>query len=207
MLRIGLTGGIASGKSTVATMFAELGPEVIDTDDIAHQLTAAGGAAVEAIARAFGDDVIDDKGALDRRRMREIVFADAGKRRKLEAILHPRIRETAMAKAAASSAPYVIFVVPLLFETGFDRLVDRTVAVDCPEALQIERVVSRDGVSEHDAKAIVAAQVTREERLSRADDVIDSSVDLAVTRARVGELHEQYLKRARNCSEAEGRAE
>lgn len=207
MLRIGLTGGIASGKSTVARMFAELGAEVIDTDDIAHELTAPGGAAVTAIIDAFGRDVITNEGALDRRRMRRIVFTDSDKRRELEAILHPLIRKAALAKSAASKAPYVILVVPLLFETGFNQLVDGTVAVDCSEALQIERVVNRDLISQDEAQSIIATQMNRDERRARADEIIDSSSEPSVTRERVAELHERYVRLSQNCPDDEGRAE
>lgn len=207
MLRIGLTGGIASGKSTVAAMFAERGAEVIDTDDIAHELVAPGGAAIDAIAERFGESVIARDGGLDRRKMRQRVFADAGERRKLEAILHPKIRAIALKRAAETTAPYVIFVVPLLFETGFSRLVDRSLAVDCPESLQIERVVARDRVSEDEARAVIASQMTRADRRAAADDWIDSSGSLAATRDRVLELHEQFLALSENCPETQGRAE
>lgn len=207
MLRIGLTGGIASGKSTISRMFAELGAEVIDTDDIAHDLVAPGGEALEAVVETFGAQVVTPEGGLDRRRMRQIVFDDPEQRRRLEAILHPMIRRTVLAKAADSKAPYVILVVPLLFESGFDRLVDRTLAVDCPESLQIERIAERDGASAEEAGKIVAAQMTRSERRSRADDVIDSNCPLEATRSRVLELHERYLALSRNCPENEGRAE
>jgi dephospho-CoA kinase len=207
VLRIGLTGGIASGKSTVAAMFAELGAEILDTDDIAHALVAAGGAAIAAITASFGEAVITAEGALDRPRMRRKVFADAEQRLKLEAILHPLIRETAGQRAAASSAPYVMLVAPLLFETGFDRLVTRTVTVDCPESIQIQRVVERDAVTEDEARAVIAAQMNRQDRLDAADDVIDTGGPLAATRQRVTELHEQYLRFSENCPGAQGRAE
>jgi dephospho-CoA kinase len=207
VLRIGLTGGIASGKSTVAAMFAELGADVIDTDDIAHKLVAPGGAAINAITERFGEAVIAKDGSLDRRRMRQRVFADADERRKLEAILHPLIRDMALKRAAESTAPYVILVVPLLFETGFSQLVDRSLAVDCPESLQIERVVERDQVSEEEARAVIASQMNRADRRAAADDWIDSSGSLAATRDRVFELHERFLVLSENCPETQGRAE
>lgn len=207
MLRIGLTGGIASGKSTISRMFAELGAEVIDTDEIAHELVAPGGEALEAVIEAFGPGVVEPGGGLDRRRMRRVVFDDAGARRRLEAILHPLIRATALERAASSDAAYVVLVVPLLFETGFDELVDRTLAVDCPESVQIERLIERDATSPEEAGKIVAAQLDRLSRRERADDVIDSDCELSMTRARVRELHEQYLGLAQNCPETEGRAE
>jgi len=207
VLRIGLTGGIASGKSTVARMFAELGVEVIDTDEIAHQLVAPGSRALAAVIEAFGRNVLTEDGALDRPQMRRIVFADSGKRRRLETILHPLIRQAALARAAASDASYVMLVVPLLFETGFDQLVNHTLAIDCPEALQIERLVDRDNVSTEEAQAMIASQLNREERRVAADDVIDSSGSLATIRGRVSELHEQYLDLKQNCPDDEGRAE
>jgi len=207
VLRIGLTGGIASGKSTVARMFAALGAEVFDTDDIAHELTAPGGPAMTAIIEAFGRDIITDQGALDRREMRRIIFNDSNKRRELEAILHPLIRETALARSAASKAPYVILVVPLLFETGFDRLVDGTLVVDCPESLQIERVVKRDQISRQEALSIIASQMNRDDRRARADQIIDSSNAIPVTQDRVAQLHERYLRLSQNCPDDEGRAE
>jgi dephospho-CoA kinase len=207
VLRIGLTGGIASGKSTISRMFAELGAEVIDTDEIARELVAPGSEGLAAVIEAFGAGVVAPDGGLDRRRMRQIVFDDAGKRRRLEAILHPMIRKTALERAASSEAPYVVLVVPLLFETGFDELVDRTIAVDCPESVQVERLVERDATSPEEAGKIVAAQMARLDRRARANDVIDSDSELSMTRARVRELHEQYLDLARNCPEPEGRAE
>lgn len=199
VLRIGLTGGIASGKSTVAGFFGELGADVIDTDEIARTLVRPGSAALTRIVERFGADVLTADGALDRRRLRAIVFGDPESRRQLEAILHPPIRAEALARAEASTAPYAVIVVPLLFETGFDRLVDRRLVVDCPESQQIDRLVARDGVGEVEARAMLAAQLTRSERKQRADDCIDNSGSLASTRSRVRELHERYLQLATNC--------
>lgn len=207
MLRIGLTGGIASGKTTISRMFADLGADVIDTDEIARELVTPGGPALTAVIDAFGPEVLTAEGALDRRQLRHIIFGDVDKRRRLEAILHPMIRQTALARAGKSEAPYVILVVPLLFESGFDQAVHRTLVVDCPEALQIERLVERDDTSQAEASRIIAAQMTRSERRARADDLIESDRDIATTRARVRELHEKYLELCGNCPEAEGRAE
>lgn len=207
MLRIGLTGGIASGKSTVAAMFAELGVCVIDTDAIARELVAPGGPALGEIVEAFGQSVLGPDGTLDRHLMRRIVFGDADRRHRLEAILHPRIRETALARSAGCAGPYVIFVVPLLFESGFDRLVERTVAVDCPEALQIERLMARDETDRDEARAIIDAQMERAERQSLADDIIDSSTTIEATRDGVAALHASYLRLAQNCPGTQGRAE
>jgi len=206
VLRIGLTGGIASGKSTVAAMFAEHGVCVVDTDVIARDLVVPGAPALAEIAEAFGPEFIEG-GELDRGRLRRLVFADAGRRRRLEAILHPRIREAALERAAGCPGPYVILVVPLLFESGFDRLVDRALVVDCPPALQIARLTARDEIGREEAEAIVAAQMGRDERRSRADDLIDSSAPIDATRGRVLELHETYLGLAQNCPGAKGRAE
>jgi dephospho-CoA kinase len=198
-LRVGLTGGIASGKSTVARLFGELGADVIDTDEIARALVLPGSPALGLIVDRFGAEVLTPDGALDRRRLRTIVFADPESRRELEAMLHPAIRAEALARATASSAPYVILVVPLLFETGFDRLVDRRAVVDCPESQQIGRLMKRDGIDATAARAMLAAQMTREERKRRADDCIDNSGSLESTRSRVRELHADYLHMATNC--------
>ena len=188
-------------------MFRELGAGIIDTDEISRNLVAPGSPALESIVAAFGAGILAADGTLDRRRLREIVFADNGERRRLEAILHPRIREAALARAASSEAPYVIFVVPLLFETGFDELVDSTLVVDCPERLQIMRLVERDRVSENDARSVIGAQLGREDRLAHADAVIDSSTSLDATREAVRALHEAFMERAQNCPDEEGRAE
>jgi len=206
-LRIGLTGGIASGKSTVAAMFAELGACVIDTDLIARELVAPGEPALAAVVEAYGEAVLDAEGALDRGLMRRIVFGDPAERRRLEAILHPRIREVALARAAVCPGPYVMLMVPLMFESGFDRLVERTLTVDCPESLQLDRLMARDGIGRDEARAVIAAQMQRAERRSRADDLIDSSTTIDATRERVIELHETYLGLAQNCPGAQGRAE
>jgi dephospho-CoA kinase len=207
VFRVGLTGGVASGKSTVAKLFGELGAEVIDTDEIARELVLPGSPALATIVERFGDEVLTPDGSLDRRRLRALVFADAARRRELEAILHPPIRSEALARAAASTAPYALLVVPLLFETGFDRLVDRSLVVDCPESRQIERLMARDGIGETEARSILAAQLGREKRKQAADDCIDNSGSLAATRDQVRRLHERYLSLAKNCPAPEGRAE
>jgi dephospho-CoA kinase len=207
VFRIGLTGGIASGKSTVAKQFADLGADIVDTDEIARELVGPGSPALAAIVERFGASFLAADGSLDRGKLRREVFADPAKRRDLEAILHPRIRQAALARAESSAAPYIVFVVPLLFETGFDRLVDRTVVVDCPAALQLERLVARDGQRPDEAQAIIDAQLAREARLARADDVIDNAADLSATRVRVAELHGAYLSMSQNCSSPSRRAE
>jgi dephospho-CoA kinase len=195
---VGLTGGIGSGKSAVATLFAELGAEVVDTDAIAHELTAPGGAAIEPISATFGDAVIAGDGALDRAAMRRRVFADAGARRHLEGILHPMIGAESARRCASSSAPYVVLVVPLLIETGAYRgRVQRLLVVDCREQTQIARVMTRSGLSADEVRAIMASQATRAQRLAAADDVIDNDGEFANLRPQVEQLHGLYLSLAR----------
>jgi len=207
VLSIGLTGGIASGKSTVAGMFEALGAEIIDTDQIARELVAPGSQALGEIVAVFGGGLLADDGSLDRRRLREIVFADIGRRRRLEAILHPLIRRETLARIDNSQAPYTVVVVPLLFETGFNELVDRTVVVDCPQEVQIDRLTVRDSVSRDEAISVISSQMPREERLSLADDTIDSTLSLDATRQRVAELDAKFRSLAQNCPKVEGRAE
>jgi dephospho-CoA kinase len=194
---VGLTGGIGSGKSAAASLFEALGAAVVDTDAIAHELTAPGGAAIESIRSAFGDDVIDARGALDRAAMRRKVFADPQAKARLETILHPMIRAEADRRSAASRAPYVVLVVPLLVESGgYRSRVQRVVVVDCPEAVQVARVMSRSGLSAEEARAIMAAQISREQRLAVADDVIENGGELAALRPQVEALHRRYLEMA-----------
>ena len=177
---VGLTGGIGSGKSAAATLFEEFGAAVVDTDAIAHELTAPGGTAIAPIRAAFGDEVVAPNGALDRAAMRRKVFTDAQAKGRLEAILHPMIRAEADRRSAAARAPYVVLVVPLLVESGgYRSRVQRIAVVDCPEAVQVARVMSRSGLSAGEARAIMAAQVGREARLAVADDVIDNGGERA----------------------------
>lgn len=192
---VGLTGGIGSGKSTVADAFAARSVPVVDTDRIAHQLTAPGGAAIESIREAFGAALIDAAGALDRHRMRRLVFADTAARARLEAILHPLIRAQAMAECAASRGPYLLLVVPLLVESGALReTMARVLVVDCEPQRQRERVMRRSGLSADEADAIIAAQATRAERLAAADDVIVNDGGLPELEAQVEALHRRYLQ-------------
>jgi dephospho-CoA kinase len=194
---VGLTGGIGSGKSAAAQVFEALGATVIDTDAIAHALTAAGGAAIAPIRAAFGTDYITAEGALARARMRELVFADAAKKTVLEAILHPLIRERSGELVRAARSPYVILMVPLLIESGDYRgRCQRILVVDCPEELQVERVVTRSGISAAQVRAIMASQASRAARLAAADDVIDNSRDPAYLRREVEALHRRYLQLA-----------
>ena len=196
---VGLTGGLAAGKSAVAACLAGLGAEVVDTDQIARSLTAPQGAALPAIIQAFGSDCIAPDGGLDRSAMRVRVFADPDLRRRLEAILHPMILERVRQRLSLSQAPYVVLVVPLLLEAWQDYrdLVDRVLVVDCDEALQVRRVMARDGVGEPLARAIIAAQASRQARLALADDVLDNSADLDALARRVRDLHDRYLALAK----------
>lgn len=191
---VGLTGGIGCGKSTVAELFASLGATIVDTDAIAHSLTAPHGAAMPAILAEFGPDFATPDGALDRARMRSLVFTDAGARGRLEAILHPRIRDATAAAAAIATGPYVIFAVPLLIESGtWSERVSRVLAVDCSEDTQVARVMQRSGLSADQVRAIMATQVTRAQRLAAADDVIDNDDGLEALFPQVTRLHERYL--------------
>lgn len=190
--RVGLTGGIASGKTAVAGMFAGLGVPVIDTDLIAREIVSPGSPALQEIAAAFGTGVLQADGSLDRPKLRDIVFADPALRQQLEAITHPRIGAAMEAQCARAGGPYQIVVVPLLLESGFDRHVDRVLVVDCPEDVQLSRLMMRDGESLLRARQLLAAQLNRAGRLSRADDVVDNSGDLATTRQRVIALDARY---------------
>lgn len=204
-LLVGLTGGIGSGKTTVANMFGALGVPLIDTDLIAHELTGPEGAAMPRIRDAFGPGVIAPDGRLDRAAMRERAFTDAGSRKRLEAILHPMIgEETARRIAAAASDPYAIVVVPLLVEGGRAKSrFDRIVVVDCPVEVQIERVVRRNGLPREQVEAIIAVQAERSRRLAAADDIVDNGGDPSTLPERVRVLHERYLElaRQRRCTE------
>lgn len=194
---VGLTGGIGSGKSAAAGEFERLGASVVDSDAIAHQLTAPGGAALEHIKALFGEAFISPGGAMDREAMRQRVFSDPAAKRALEALLHPMIRGEAERRMAAARGPYVIYVVPLLVEGGdYRSRVDRVLVVDAPEALQLERVRSRSGLPEREVRAIMAQQLPRAARLAAADDVIDNSGALDALRAQVAALHARYLKMA-----------
>jgi dephospho-CoA kinase len=190
--RIGLTGGIASGKSTVANLFAELGATVIDTDVIAREVVAPGQPALEEIAATFGDEVLRPNGSLDRGALRTRVFASAEDRQRLEAITHPRIREETLRQANEAGGLYQLIVVPLLVQSALRESVDRVLVVDCPEETQIERLMARDADSEAQARRILAAQASRGERLAIADDVIANDGSLEDTRRQVAALHEIY---------------
>jgi len=194
---VGLTGGIGSGKTTVADLFAARGASVIDTDHIAHQLTVAGGPAIAAILARFGDRFLTPDGALDRARMREYVFADPAAKVSLEAILHPLIRVETERAAAQAGGAYLLFVVPLLVESGSWReRVSRVLVVDCPEQLQVERVMQRSALSDAQVRAIMATQVRREQRLAAADDVVVNDGEPAALVPQVDRLHALYSRLA-----------
>ena len=190
---VGLTGGIGSGKSTVADLFAARGASVVDTDRIAHEITAPGGAAIDAIRQRFGERVLRADGALDRDAMRALAFDDAQARQALEAILHPIIRAESERRIAAAEGPYVVHVVPLLVESGGRAgRFDRVLVVDCPVQVQIERVQRRSGLDLERIESILAAQASREARLAVADDVIDNGGDAQALPAQVDALHRKY---------------
>jgi dephospho-CoA kinase len=194
---IGLTGGIGCGKTTVADLFAARGAAVIDTDQIAHALTVPHGAAMPALLDEFGADFATPEGALDRAKMRALVFADPGARTRLEAILHPRIREATAAAALLATGPYLIFVVPLLIESGTWReRVTRVLAIDCPEEVQVARVMARNKLPESQVRAIMAAQVTRAQRQAAADDILLNDDGLDALLPQVERLHAFYLDEA-----------
>ena len=195
-LIVGLTGGIGSGKSTVARLFAEHGAGIIDTDAIAHQLTQAGGEAIAPIRAAFGNDYLKADGALDRAKMRALIFSDAAAKQRLEQILHPLIFEQAKAQLRQLQAsPYIVVVVPLLPESRtFRQLVQRVLVVDCDKNTQIARVIGRSSMSEAEVRAIIARQTPRAERLQLADDVIRNDAGLDSLAGQVAALHERYAK-------------
>ncbi len=194
---VGLTGGIGSGKSAVADRFGLLGAEVVDTDAIAHALTAPNGAAIAALRAEFGPAAITPDNALDRRYMRDLAFADSSARRRLEAILHPAIRAESERRCHAATAPYVILAVPLLVESGtYRERCNRICVVDCPVEVQIERVQARSGLDPDQVRAIISSQATREARLAAADDIIDNGGAIAALDPQVERLHRLYLQYA-----------
>ncbi|QKT03033.1 dephospho-CoA kinase [Ectothiorhodospiraceae bacterium 2226] len=197
MLVIGLTGGIGSGKSAVAARFAQFGVPVLDADELAREVVQPGQPALHEIVQAFGAEVLQADGQLDRARLRRLVFGNPEQRRRLEAITHPRIRAAMRARLAQLVAPYCVVVIPLLLETGQTDLVDRILVVDASPELQLQRAQARDGLPPQDIQAIIAAQVARPERLAAADDLITNDGTLADLQAQVDALHPRYLGLAR----------
>ena len=200
-MRIGLTGGIASGKSVVADLFTARGVPVIDTDILARQIVEPGQPGLAAVVAAFGNDVLRPDGTLDRALLRSMVFADPTKRKQLDGLLHPLIMAAAMRAGETAQGDYQIFAVPLLVETAFDKLMDRVLVVDCDPELQRQRLMSRDNEIAQSADAIIASQATRQERLAIADDVILNDGTLRELEAAVERLHRQYLAQ---CAEGSG---
>ncbi|MDU1144599.1 dephospho-CoA kinase [Aeromonas rivipollensis] len=194
MYVVAITGGIGSGKTTVANQFAALGIEVVDADLIAREVVAPGTPALTAIASHFGPGILDEQGRLDRRALRERIFSDPAAKSWLNALLHPIIRSEMLRQCAAASSPYCLLVVPLLVENRLTELADRVLVIDVDEATQIERTCRRDGVSREQAQAILASQASRSERLAMADDVLDNQCGTTETiRERILALHETYL--------------
>lgn len=194
---VGLTGGIGSGKTTVADMLAARGAAVVDTDRIAHALTAPGGLAIPEIRAQFGDAFLTPEGAMDRAKMRAYVFAEPAAKTRLEAILHPLIRIETERAAEAANGAYVVFAVPLLVESGsWKQRVTRVLVVDCAEETQVRRVMSRSGLPETQIRAIMAAQASRSDRLAAADDVIDNDGDVMTLVPQVDKFHALYTSLA-----------
>jgi len=196
MLRIGLTGGIGTGKSAACRIFTELGIPVIDADQLSREVVAPGEPALAAITRLFGDSVLHADGSLNRARVRERIFAEPALRHQLEALLHPLIKQRLLSQAEACQAPYVILAIPLLLEAGWQELVDRILVIDAPVELQIARTLHRDGISRAQAEAIVASQMAREVRLTRADDIVINDCDFQHLRDQIHNLHQRYLQMA-----------
>lgn len=196
VLRIGLTGGIASGKSTVSRTFTELGIAVIDADEVAREVVAPGTPGLAAVVRRFGVAVLEASGALNRSALRAQIFEDPAARRDLESILHPLIRRRMDELADAASGPYIVMAIPLLVEGGQQGRVDRVLLIDADESTQLQRVMSRDNIPQAQAQAIVAAQASRAQRLKRADDVIANTGTVAELRQAVEKLHGRYMQLA-----------
>ncbi len=197
MLRIGLTGGIGSGKSSAAAMFARRGVPVIDADEIAKQLVAPGQPAYERIIQRFGKEFVDADGFIDRGRLRRHVFDDPASRRELEAILHPRVRRQIQRQLRALRAPYCVIVIPLIFEANQQDLVDRILVIDAAEDTQVQRVAARSSLADDEIRKIIAAQIGRNVRLRQAHDVITNEGELEQLEERVNAFHTRYLDLAR----------
>lgn len=197
MLVVGLTGGIAAGKSTATAFFQERGVPVIDADEVARDVVAAGTPGLAAVAAAFGAQILQANGTLDRRRLREVVFADPAERRRLEAILHPLIQTEIRARLQQVRGPYCILAVPLLIESAALRaLVHRVLVIDVPEEVQLARLMQRDGMSAEQCHAMLAAQASRAHRLEAADDVVDNATDVTALQRQLDSVHARYLELA-----------
>ena len=195
-IKIGLTGGIASGKTIVSDFFKQFGTKVIDADVISHQVTKPGGTAFQEIISSFGSSVLDENGLIDRKKMRKIIFDDVNKKEMLERIIHPKVREEMFNLASQSNDHYLIVSVPLLVETGMNEMMDRTLVVDCSEETQIERLMHRDKITLGEAKSILKNQTNRSTRLKAADDLIvnEKNVTLNELEKEVLELNKRYSK-------------
>ena len=199
MFSVGLTGGIASGKTTISDLFAKIGVPVVDTDTISRQLLEPGELAFEQVCEHFGDDILDQDGKIDRRRLREIVFSQADEKTWLETMLHPLIFQRSHdAILANAKSEYVLVVVPLLFETNYQSLVDRILVVDCPAEQQIERLMKRDRIDEALARKMLAQQLSNTERVARAHDIIDNRSETADLESQVAALNDFYLELSRS---------
>lgn len=202
-LVVGVTGGIGSGKSTICREFEALGVPVIDADVVAREVVIPGSPGLARVVAEFGPEVLTADGALDRPRMRTLVFAEPARRRRLEAILHPLIRERIAADLGRVQAPYCLLAIPLLVERGGGYRLDRILVVDCPEQVQIERVMARDDLTASEVEAIMKTQAPREARLRAADDIISNATDIDAVRAQVANLHQAYLALARGTRAAD----
>ncbi len=200
---IGLTGGIGCGKSSASQLFSEFGIDVVDTDVIARQLTQPGGRAIRSIRDSFGNEFLKVDGSLDREKMRNLVFSDNRARQQLEKILHPLILQKTLAQIEQSRSPYTILVVPLLLETNdYNPIVQRILVVDCEERIQISRTIARSQLSEQQVKAIMAQQISRKDRLQKADDVILNDRGIDFLKVQINQLHHQYLILSKNENKA-----
>ena len=194
MLTVGLTGGIGCGKSSAAKIFTELGIDVIDTDLIAHELTQSNGAAIASIRSLFGSAFITLEGELDRKKMRQLIFADNNQRNQLEALLHPLILAETVRRVQRSQSPYVVVAIPLLFETSdYDHLIQRILVIDCDEQLQITRTMARSRLNAEEVRAIMAVQINRQHRLKNADDIVVNNQGIDNLHEQILRLHQNYL--------------
>jgi dephospho-CoA kinase len=200
---IGVTGGIGCGKSTICREFSALGAPVVDTDEVAREVVAPGTPGLAAVVAHFGEDILAADGTLDRRRLRSIVFADATQRQWLEALLHPLIRARTDAHVLSANYPYCLVCIPLLVERGGGNRVDRVLVIDCPPAVQIERVMARDKLTALEVEAIMQTQAPRAARLAAADDVIENIGDVETVRPAIRALHQRYLDLAQRKRESD----